>query len=437
MRPGAAPAACSRGGPSTPRRTRWRTSRPSAGSSESTGSRSSAPRTGPRSPWPTRRATPTHVERLALDSVVETGGPDPLYADTIRGRAAGHPGGVPEGVCLLHARSGGGPRRTWWAACAATAPAGGRSWTQGAGRAPRLWAETTCSRHLDRRGLRSRSASGIPGRGAGRAAGGRALRCCASAGVRSPWPAGRRRRGSSARRFTPPRPVRRPRSLGPRHAARSRRSPARRPARRDRRAPTRTSSPSTAPRCWTATCSPSAAAGRWPARRRRPPAHPLPNVPVLLLEGEDDLRTPVENARRVAARFPQAQLVVAPATGHSVLGSRHRARVPAARSTASSGAARCPPDAGRCAASSSRSHHRPPACQGAEAPAACMGCAGARWSRSGSRSATSGGCGDRARLRPAEPRHRPRRRPAAAAPTASGRTEAWCCADSGSFPACG
>jgi hypothetical protein len=44
-------------------------------------------------------------------------------------------------------------------------------------------------------------------------------------------------------------------------------------------------------------------------------------VPVLLLEGEDDLRTPVEGARRVAAQFPHAKLVVAPATGHSALGS--------------------------------------------------------------------------------------------------------------------
>jgi TAP-like protein len=48
---------------------------------------------------------------------------------------------------------------------------------------------------------------------------------------------------------------------------------------------------------------------------------PLPDVPVLILEGEDDLRTPVENARRVAGLFPRAQLVVAPSTGHSALGS--------------------------------------------------------------------------------------------------------------------
>jgi pimeloyl-ACP methyl ester carboxylesterase len=62
---------------------------------------------------------------------------------------------------------------------------------------------------------------------------------------------------------------------------------------------------------------------RWPAAAT-PPAlgrGPLPDVPVLLLEGEDDLRTPVENARRVAASFPHSRLLVAGATGHSVLGS--------------------------------------------------------------------------------------------------------------------
>jgi pimeloyl-ACP methyl ester carboxylesterase len=61
---------------------------------------------------------------------------------------------------------------------------------------------------------------------------------------------------------------------------------------------------------------------RWPAAPVAPAfgPGPLPNVPVLILEGEDDLRTPVESARTVAAQFPQAKLVVAPATGHSALG---------------------------------------------------------------------------------------------------------------------
>jgi pimeloyl-ACP methyl ester carboxylesterase len=62
---------------------------------------------------------------------------------------------------------------------------------------------------------------------------------------------------------------------------------------------------------------------RWPADPRGPALGPgpLPDVPVLLLEGEDDLRTPVENARRVASSFRRATLLVAGATGHSVLGS--------------------------------------------------------------------------------------------------------------------
>jgi hypothetical protein len=62
---------------------------------------------------------------------------------------------------------------------------------------------------------------------------------------------------------------------------------------------------------------------RWPNAAAAPVfgSGPLPDVPVLLVEGEDDLRTPVENARRTAGLFPRAQLVVAPATGHSAIGS--------------------------------------------------------------------------------------------------------------------
>jgi pimeloyl-ACP methyl ester carboxylesterase len=62
---------------------------------------------------------------------------------------------------------------------------------------------------------------------------------------------------------------------------------------------------------------------RWPEAAVAPAfgPGPLPDVPVLLLNGEDDLRTPVESARRVAGLFPRSRLVVAPATGHSTLGS--------------------------------------------------------------------------------------------------------------------
>jgi pimeloyl-ACP methyl ester carboxylesterase len=48
---------------------------------------------------------------------------------------------------------------------------------------------------------------------------------------------------------------------------------------------------------------------------------PLPNVPTLILSGEDDLRTPTANARVVAKQIPDANLLVVPNTGHSVLGS--------------------------------------------------------------------------------------------------------------------
>jgi pimeloyl-ACP methyl ester carboxylesterase len=48
---------------------------------------------------------------------------------------------------------------------------------------------------------------------------------------------------------------------------------------------------------------------------------PAPDVPVLLLEGADDTRTPIANAEATAALFPQAQLVTVPETGHSVVGT--------------------------------------------------------------------------------------------------------------------
>jgi pimeloyl-ACP methyl ester carboxylesterase len=60
----------------------------------------------------------------------------------------------------------------------------------------------------------------------------------------------------------------------------------------------------------------------WPdASAPPPPAGALPNVPTLILSGGQDLRTPTENARRVAAQIPDAQLLRVPYTGHSVIGS--------------------------------------------------------------------------------------------------------------------
>ena len=51
------------------------------------------------------------------------------------------------------------------------------------------------------------------------------------------------------------------------------------------------------------------------------PVGPLPAVPALLLDGEDDLRTPLENAQAIGAQIPGARVVGVPFTGHSVLGA--------------------------------------------------------------------------------------------------------------------
>ncbi|WP_354698176.1 hypothetical protein DSM112329_03841 [Paraconexibacter sp. AEG42_29] len=66
---------------------------------------------------------------------------------------------------------------------------------------------------------------------------------------------------------------------------------------------------------------PSLCAG-WPVASAAPAAPgALPDVPVLILDGQGDLRTPVEDAQAVAASFPRAQVVAVPHTGHSVLGT--------------------------------------------------------------------------------------------------------------------
>ncbi|HEX5853771.1 MAG TPA: alpha/beta hydrolase [Solirubrobacteraceae bacterium] len=59
----------------------------------------------------------------------------------------------------------------------------------------------------------------------------------------------------------------------------------------------------------------------WPDQSPPPPSHrALPNVPTLILAGEQDLRTPASNARDVEAMIPDSQLLVVPFTGHSVIG---------------------------------------------------------------------------------------------------------------------
>jgi pimeloyl-ACP methyl ester carboxylesterase len=74
---------------------------------------------------------------------------------------------------------------------------------------------------------------------------------------------------------------------------------------------------------WATDLGPAATCLLWPPQARRPGigAGPLPNVPVLVFEGERDLRTPLSNGAALAARFPQGHLVAVPGVGHSVLGT--------------------------------------------------------------------------------------------------------------------
>jgi pimeloyl-ACP methyl ester carboxylesterase len=63
---------------------------------------------------------------------------------------------------------------------------------------------------------------------------------------------------------------------------------------------------------------------RWPAPREPIPSvvsELLPDVPTLMIAGEEDLRTPAEEARRVAAANRHVRLIVVPRVGHSVVNS--------------------------------------------------------------------------------------------------------------------
>ncbi|MDA0161847.1 alpha/beta hydrolase [Solirubrobacter ginsenosidimutans] len=59
---------------------------------------------------------------------------------------------------------------------------------------------------------------------------------------------------------------------------------------------------------------------KWPATPApEPPPATTPDVPVLVISGRDDIRTPLEGAEAVAAAFPHATLLTVPHVGHSVL----------------------------------------------------------------------------------------------------------------------
>jgi len=60
----------------------------------------------------------------------------------------------------------------------------------------------------------------------------------------------------------------------------------------------------------------------WPvASPAYAPAGPLPNVPTLVINGTSDIRTPLEDAAKVKALIPAAQVLAVPHTGHSALAS--------------------------------------------------------------------------------------------------------------------
>lgn len=74
--------------------------------------------------------------------------------------------------------------------------------------------------------------------------------------------------------------------------------------------------------------SPARECMAWPHTSRAPEAlgaAPAPDVPALVLSGEHDLRTPLESAVKIAARFPRGQVVTARYTGHGVLAGSPRA----------------------------------------------------------------------------------------------------------------
>jgi pimeloyl-ACP methyl ester carboxylesterase len=62
---------------------------------------------------------------------------------------------------------------------------------------------------------------------------------------------------------------------------------------------------------------------RWPLgdRPSAPSTAPLPDVPALLLSGQLDTRTPLENSEELLAQLPHGQLLTVAGTGHDVLDS--------------------------------------------------------------------------------------------------------------------
>jgi pimeloyl-ACP methyl ester carboxylesterase len=69
--------------------------------------------------------------------------------------------------------------------------------------------------------------------------------------------------------------------------------------------------------------SPLSMCAQWPVAPVAPavPTGPITGVPTLILSGQEDLRTPVEDAWRLAENIAGASVVAVSDTGHSVLGT--------------------------------------------------------------------------------------------------------------------
>ncbi len=74
---------------------------------------------------------------------------------------------------------------------------------------------------------------------------------------------------------------------------------------------------------WAARLSTTDACQLWPESPFAPTIGdgPLPDVPVLVVEGEEDTRTPLPQGRSASRLFPQATVLTVPNTGHSAITS--------------------------------------------------------------------------------------------------------------------
>jgi hypothetical protein len=75
---------------------------------------------------------------------------------------------------------------------------------------------------------------------------------------------------------------------------------------------------------WAALAGSAALCKSWPPSQVEAPAvasGPLPDIPVLILAGSRDTRTPLTNARTVAKQFPRSRLLIVNGAGHSLSSS--------------------------------------------------------------------------------------------------------------------